>query len=445
MPGNNLGTSTEPRPIRILALCDSPVVSSHKFVLSTGFGRVGRNILGRWHGALAPGEKHSQSPAMQVDCHAINFDGWGYERSPFQLFPAGGPWNSPANLKRFLELLETGGYTHLWMLMDVNALSLAPGNFAGEIKRICREQKIRSMLYYPLDAVPEREWLAILDAVDVAVTYTQWARDVTRQVLGKSLYPIEVIAHGVDEVFRPMVESHRESYRKMEIQLPKNQSIDFFKPGDFLMLMVAKNEWRKDPLRALEIVKDLRERGIPAKLVLRMAPYSLMGGIQLDLAARQLGLTYGLEWCHISDIRDEDLCGLYNAVDLFLTTSMGEGWGLPVTEALACGLPVALAKHTSFSEIGALPGVNPIWLPLEDNFVCGADTRLRRRVDLNGAVDAIQSAYDLNADNEFGIERVKPDLSSLSWDTIAQNMLDLLLGTPKETRQSGSSALSVIA
>jgi glycosyltransferase involved in cell wall biosynthesis len=35
----------------------------------------------------------------------------------------------------------------------------------------------------------------------------------------------------------------------------------------------------------------------------------------------------------------------------YLSTSLGEGWGLGVTEALAAGLPVAVPRHTSCLEI----------------------------------------------------------------------------------------------
>ena len=127
---------------------------------------------------------------------------------------------------------------------------------------------------------------------------------------------------------------------------------NFVEDDTFLMLGVNKNEWRKDPLRMLEILVGLRRLDVPAKLLLRMDPMSAMGGIHLELAAKQLGLTYGKEWCHMGPVDDEVLAGLYNAADLYLTTSLGEGWGLGVTEAMACHTPVAMPRHTSLAEIG---------------------------------------------------------------------------------------------
>jgi glycosyltransferase involved in cell wall biosynthesis len=410
-------SATANKPVRILALCDSPVIGSQNFVLSTGFGRVARNVLGEWV---------KKNPLTRIDCYAINFNGWGYENSPVRLFPAGSRWNSPERLNQFLQFLVDGEYTHLWMLMDPDALSVH--GFPAALKKVCREHGIRTMLYYPVDAPLEREWLAILDAVDVAVTYTEYGRRETRTALCKSLYPVEVIPHGVDEIFRPLTSEERNEYRKVVVADPANKGkmVDFITPGDFFILNVNKNEWRKDPLRSLEILKGLIERGVPAKLVLRMHPSSAMGGIQIDMAARQLGLTYAKEYIHIADIADENLVGLYNAADLYLTTSMGEGWGLGVTEAMACHCPVAMASHTSLAEIGANAGDRVIWLPKEKSFVCGADTRLRRRVDLDGAVNCIGIAYEAGLCGD-GM-RVNLDSSLAGWDAVAEKMFHLLMG-----------------
>jgi glycosyltransferase involved in cell wall biosynthesis len=399
-------------PVKLLALCDSPLAT-------TGFARVARNLLGRW----------ARGPGVQIDCWAVNFEGWEYWRSPVRLFPGGlADWNSPRKLGQFLGQLQSGGYTHVWLLMDPDALNV--GKFVSEFRRICRERKIRSLLYYPLDAPPELDWLPIVTAVDAAVAYTEYGRAQTRQALCKSLYPIEVIPHGVDEVFAPLPADRREAIRKVELQVRNGQGeiegVDFVKPGDFLILNVNKNEWRKDPLRSLEILAGLRQRGIPAKLIFRMNPLSAMGGVHLELAARQMGLVFGKEWCHVAEMPDQYLCGLYNAADLYLTTSLGEGWGLGVTEAIACHCPVALPDHTSLTEIGNDLAPDPIWLPLEDGWVCGSDTRLRRRVDLAGAVEVLAGRVESKAWQSPDWR--KPPRKTIAWDEVAAKMWKLLSG-----------------
>src|SRR5262249_54512238 len=38
--------------------------------------------------------------------------------------------------------------------------------------------------------------------------------------------------------------------------------------------------------------------------------------------------------------------------DVYFTTTLGEGWGLPITEAMAAGLPVVAPRHSSLEELG---------------------------------------------------------------------------------------------
>ena len=439
------GSQTTSRPAKILAFGDSPT-------RMTGFGRVLRNVLNLWQTMSDDlGKAPNLGLAPHIHCWGIGFDGWGYEDSPVQIFPGGThDWNTAPRLSQFLKLLVEGGYTHLFMLMDPDALGVH--GFPQKLRQICKARGIRVLLYYPVDAPLEREWLGILDAADVAVTYTQYGQEETRRALGKSLYPIEVVPHGVDYCFAPMTVEDRAKARHVELRLQPEPgkaatTINFVTEDTFLMLGVNKNEWRKDPLRMLEILVGLRRLNVPAKLLLRMDPMSAMGGIHLDLAAKQLGLTYGVEWCHVGAVEDEALAALYNAADLYLTTSLGEGWGLGVTEAMACHTPVAMPRHTSLAEIGealgegaqgasgeapdaarearALPGV--IWLPMETGFVCGADTRLRHRVGLQGAIQRIYEARE-HGKCGGGVRNAPTPGRLKTWDAVAATLFGLLMG-----------------
>ena len=444
------------RGVKLLAFGDSPVFSPEYGI--TGFGRVMRNLLARWHGAEAPWGADGESPSaarearalpVEVECWAIGFDGFGYDQVPYQLYPAGKhDWRSPARLNRLLKVLADGQYTHLFMLMDPDALSVhdrtSAWHFPQKLRQVCKAKNIRVLLYYPVDAPLEREWLGILDACDVAVAYTEYGRNATRAALGKSLYPVEVVPHGVDDCFKPLSVENRAKARVIELLAGRSDGSDgsdgsrvkqFVQEGDFLMVNVNKNEWRKDPLRSLEILRALRREKVPAKLMLRMDPMSAMGGVHLDVAAKQLGLTYGKEYCHVGPVGDEALVALYNAADLYLTTSLGEGWGLGVTEAMACHCPVAMPRHTSLAEIG-LSGERraesgeriggPIWLPLEDDYVCGADTRLRRRVHVDGAVKVIMQAYGLRCGD--GVRCAPAEGGLKSWDWVAERLMGLMVG-----------------
>ena len=126
---------------------------------------------------------------------------------------------------------------------------------------------------------------------------------------------------------------------------------------DFLMVNVNTNQRRKGVPQSLQIVaelKELREEGDPEfRLYLHMTRENRDEGTCLGLVARQLGLIEG-EDVFFGDpnfvngrpiLSDEGLNRIYNAADLYLTTSLGEGWGLGVTEAMAAGTPVAGRAH----------------------------------------------------------------------------------------------------
>ena len=58
-------------------------------------------------------------------------------------------------------------------------------------------------------------------------------------------------------------------------------------------------------------------------------------------------------------ISDDDMADAYSAMDVLLATSRGEGFGLPVLEAQACGTPVIVSNWTAQAE---LVGDGP-WTP----------------------------------------------------------------------------------
>ncbi|QHT54774.1 glycosyltransferase family 4 protein [Cellulomonas sp. H30R-01] len=55
---------------------------------------------------------------------------------------------------------------------------------------------------------------------------------------------------------------------------------------------------------------------------------------------------------HLSDVPQDELWELYRRATVFLFPSRGEGWGIPVLEALAVGTPVVASDATAVPEAG---------------------------------------------------------------------------------------------
>jgi glycosyltransferase involved in cell wall biosynthesis len=76
---------------------------------------------------------------------------------------------------------------------------------------------------------------------------------------------------------------------------------------------------------------------------------------ELVALCRQLELTERVTFTGF--VPDEHLVALYNAATLVVLPSFNEGFGLPVVEAMACGVPVAASRRGSLPEVVGSAGV----------------------------------------------------------------------------------------
>ncbi len=117
-------------------------------------------------------------------------------------------------------------------------------------------------------------------------------------------------------------------------------------PGRFL-LFVGAIEPRKNLVRLIDAFARLRRRGLPHGLVL-VGPH-FWGFREVASHIFKLGLEKEVllpgYWPF------ELLPALYNLAEAFLFPSLYEGFGLPVVEAMACGLPVLTSRDSAMAEV----------------------------------------------------------------------------------------------
>jgi glycosyltransferase involved in cell wall biosynthesis len=180
---------------------------------------------------------------------------------------------------------------------------------------------------------------------------------------------IDVVQNGVDERLgeRPPAQRLEEVKERFGLRPP-------------LVMVVANDKPHKNldvVLRAFHLA--CRERSLPGQLV-------LVGGIGRDhpltLRARRLGLDGRV--CGLGRVSQADLQALYHLSAVLLHPARYEGFGLPVLEAMRCGLPVITSNVGAMRDLGE--GAARLVNPLDVGEVAAAlervlvDDSLRRRM-----------------------------------------------------------------
>jgi glycosyltransferase involved in cell wall biosynthesis len=154
------------------------------------------------------------------------------------------------------------------------------------------------------------------------------------------------------------------------------------------------------------------------------------GGISLDTLAEAVGCPAGkIRFPHDSawdvGMTAEHLVVLYSAFDVLLNPSMGEGFGIPIIEAQACGVPVIASDHSAMSELtqaGWLVTGDPWWDAMQQAFFISpsidsvhaaleAAYKERKNEDLRAYAVEFAQGYDADVVTE---EYWKPAIEKLT-------------------------------
>jgi glycosyltransferase involved in cell wall biosynthesis len=273
----------------------------------------------------------------------------------------------------------------LLTLLDVWAMRDGHKNLA--------DMRVASWTPVDHDPLPPRvaQYFALTDARPIAMSRFGEAA-MTDQGL-EALY----VPHGVDtKVFRPL-EDKAKIRRSMGI------------PEDaFVIGMVANNKGQAPPRKAFpQVMQAFRvflDDHPDAILFLHSELFGFDQGLHLlnladicgvpkdNLATSdQLSLHLGVPQSRMVEI--------YNGFDVLASPSYGEGFGIPIIEAQACGVPVIVTNWTSMPELcgaGWLVEGDPWYDPPHGSFYMNPA--------ISEIVAAFESAYDARGDTGLSVK-----------------------------------------
>jgi intein/homing endonuclease len=306
------------KPKKILCLFD--------YVARTGFGTVSKNIVQEI-------KKH-YGEKLKLDIIAINYFGEPYEEDNINVISArrNDVNDDPYGRYFFLKVLkENKDYDGVFICQDLGVI--VP--FIEIMQHIKAERKenneksFKSIFYFPVDCHIIYELTRNLEFFDLLVTYTEFGRKEVLKFKPELKTKLKVLPHGNNSKdFYPLPEDEKIKFRK-----------EFFgeNADKFIVTNVNRNQPRKDiPNTIFGFVEATKnwDKDLPKPfLYLHMHPNDPMGWdirailMQTDLKEDIDYKIYPKEFEEMgADVSVVNK--IYNASDVYITTTLGEGWGL---------------------------------------------------------------------------------------------------------------------
>ncbi len=192
--------------------------------------------------------------------------------------------------------------------------------------------KISNQLYYKMML-----GRSIRAARQIIVPGESVKKDILR-LFGTSPEKINVIPFAASEVFTPVSEPDLLEQVRVKYKLPRK-----------FILFLANHEPKKNISGVIRAFAEFRKEHKDYKLVL--AGRSAWGTKESRKLSYKLAIEKDVIWPGFIPIAD--LLAVYSLADVFLFPSLEEGFGIPVLEAMSCGLPVVCSDCDGLKETSA--------------------------------------------------------------------------------------------
>lgn len=412
---------------KLLCWCDSPTAG-------TGFGTVSKYVL------------KALSSIFDIDVLAINYTGdfVDKEKLPYQLVPAklNNP-QDPYGNQMFVNSMLTGKYDFVWIMNDTFVVHKL-GKEINKVLDQLREGKLKVptiVYYFPVDCKVLANATGMLEAADHVVAYCQFGKDEALKTMPSLQDKLSVITHGVD----------KSSFRKInpiERKAARQQLFKVIDDNTFIWINANRNSGRKDIARTILAFSEFKKSVPNSRLYLHTAikdtTIDLSTAVQdLNLSLRDDVIFPGNGYGAHRPFPIEVLNAFYNSCDAFITTTLGEGWGLTHLDAATIEMPIVAPNNTCFPE--QLDNGNRGYLYPCKERVWVDNSGYRPFGSLDDIVNTMHQCYEetISKRNLNKISAARQYIDTITWDKIGIQWVDLFKKLQQE-RASGISKSKIV-
>jgi glycosyltransferase involved in cell wall biosynthesis len=393
----------------------------------TGFATVSSNIKREI--------KKAYGEQVSLDILGINHYGEDYvEEDGTRVFSAkiNDVKNDDFGRYYFLKMVQEGDYDGIFIIQDLGVIHpiIPILESIKQKKKEANKKLFKSIWYFPVDCHLFATLTRHLEFFDVVVTYTEFGRDEILKFRPDLKGKIKVVNHGNNpKDFYPLSEEEKKKFRKEY----------FGKNADKLIITnVNRNQPRKDIPNTIfgfiEAKRDWKQNGLIKEpfLYLHCMPKDPLGH-DLRAILMQTQLVEYKDFMLLPKQYEENLLGvdmlngIYNASDIFITTTLGEGWGLTITEAFATKLPVIAPNTTSIKEISG-EGSRAYLLETIVPFCSTVDNIIREQSDCweigERIIEVSNDLLNKNQKLNDKVEKAYKYVNSLTWEDVCKRWIE---------------------
>lgn len=357
--------------MRILYWGDSPTVA-------TGLGNVSKNLLSHL------------SRNHEITVIGVN-DRGGYKdpkEYPYKIYPAiydnyYDVWGALRLINVFkkqdkeikeesFDVFITNLDFFLFSELKVDGITLL------EHLKIVMPKDIKKIIYTPIDnEIIYKKWLEVFKFFDRIYVPSYYTRNVLKKY---GFNNVKVIYYPLDT---------QNFYPKQMPDKPKDK---------FVIGYVGRNQWRKDLFSLIKIFSEFKRRHKEAYLYIHTNPTDKeqQGWNLLDILKHYDLYLYQDYFVPVDlDVNKgqerKKMVDVYNYFDVFLSSSTGEGFGMPYAESLLCEVPIIIPDNTVSKEFEQFSYIYKADRPYSFGFI--DYNRIRNLVNIEDGVEKLEYVY----------------------------------------------------